>query len=81
MISGIHLDPNSGHLQSAIRTSSEVLKTSAVVSICFGVPLEGNTPNGKYALLIMVTELPESRRANNVCFKILMPYVLCVYIY
>ena len=59
------MDPNSGRLQSAIRTSSKVLKTPAVVAVCFGVPFEGNTPNRKDALLIMVPELPESRRANN----------------
>ena len=65
MISGIHLDPNSGHLQFAIRTSAEVLETPAVVDVFFGVPLEGTTPYGKDSLLIMVPELPESRRANN----------------
>ena len=48
-----------------IRTSYEVLKTPDVVAVCFGVPLEGTTPNVKDSLLIMFPELPESRRANN----------------
>ena len=65
MISGIHLDPKSGHLQFAIRNPSEVLKTPDVVAVYFGVPLEGTNTYGKDALLIMVPELPESRRANN----------------
>ena len=72
VISGIHLDPNSGHLQFAIRTYSEVFKTPDVVAVCFGIPLEGTTPYGKYALLIMVLELPYSRRANN-------GFVICWY--
>ena len=65
MISGIHLDPKSGHLQFAIINPSEVLKTPDVVAIYFCVPLEGTNTYGKDALLIMVPELPESRRANN----------------
>ena len=65
MISRINLDPKSGHLQSTVRTISEVLKTPAVLDVCFSVTLEGTTTNGKYELLIMVTEMPESRRANN----------------
>ena len=65
MISGIHLDPNSGHLQFAIITSSKVIKTTDLVAVCFGVPLEGTTPYGKDALLIMVPELPEPSRPNN----------------
>ena len=81
VISVIHLDPNSGHLQSVIRTSSELLKTPAVVAVFFvffwRVPLQ----IGKMYCWSWFLNCLSQGEPIMVLLDVHILYEFCVYIY